>query len=201
MLDRAAIALLKPGLTRLARTLHRHGVTADQVTLIGFAVGLCALPFIATGQMLSAIACILISRLADGVDGALARMTHATDRGAFLDICLDFIFYASIPFAFALADPRANALAAAAMLLGFMGTAATFLAYATLAAKRGLTSTAYPAKSFYYLGGLTEATETLIVFLLCCLLPHWFAMIAWTFAALCAITTVARLAAGWNAFR
>ncbi len=56
---------------------------------------------------------IAASRLADGLDGELARVTAPTDRGAFLDITLDFLFYASVPLAFAWADPAANALAAA----------------------------------------------------------------------------------------
>ena len=52
----------------------------------------------------------------------MARLTAPTDRGAFLDITLDFLFYASIPLAFAVADPAANALPAAVLLAAFIGT-------------------------------------------------------------------------------
>lgn len=141
---------------------------------------------------------LLLSRLCDGLDGAIARLTAPTDRGAFLDITLDFLFYASIPLAFALTDPAANALAAAVLLAAFTGTASSFLAFAALAAQRGLKSEAYPSKGIYYLGGLTEATETLTCFGLMCLWPSYFAVFALVFAALCALTIVTRLWAGWG---
>jgi len=142
---------------------------------------------------------LLASRLLDGLDGALARMTSATDRGAFLDITLDFVFYASIPLAFAFADPFANALAAAVLLAAFVGTASSFLAFAALAAQRGLHSAVYPTKGIYYLGGLTEATETLSCFALMCLLPAQFALWAYGFAVLCLLTIATRVWAGWQA--
>ena len=183
MLDRAAIALLRPALTGAARGLARVGVRADQVTLAGFAIGMVAAFAIAVQHPLLGLAGIALSRLCDGLDGALARLTEPTDRGAFIDISLDFVFYASIPLAFAVADPAANALAAAALLAAFVGTTSTFLAFAVLAAQRGMASTAFPAKGIYYLGGLTEATETLTCF-----------------ALLCVLTTVTRLWAGWSAF-
>lgn len=59
---------------------------------------------------------IFLSRLCDALDGAVARQGQPTDAGGFLDITLDFLFYASIPLAFAVADPGANALAAAVLL-------------------------------------------------------------------------------------
>lgn len=131
----------------------------------------------------------------------MARQTTPTDAGGFLDITLDFLFYASIPLAFALADPERNALAAAVLLAAFIGTGSSFLAFATIAAKRGLTSTAYPDKSFFFLGGLTEATETLACFVAMCLWPQHFALIACGFAVLCGLTIVTRLVWGWRAFQ
>jgi phosphatidylglycerophosphate synthase len=198
MLDRRAIALLRPLLAPLARGLVRAGVRADQVTLAGFAVGLGAAGAIAMQHFAWGLALIALSRLADGLDGAVARLTTPTDRGAFLDITLDFLFYAAVPLAFAIADPGANALPAAVLIAAFIGTATTFLAFATLAAQRGLKSTAFPDKGLYYLGGLTEATETLACFALMCLWPQHFAWWAGGFAALCALTITTRLVAGWR---
>lgn len=198
MLDRAAQALIAPGLQAGAQWLVRRGVSADTVTLTGFALGLVGAALIALGQPAIGLVCLLVSRLADGLDGAVARATRPTDRGAFLDITLDFIFYASVPLAFALADPGANALAAAVLLAAFVGTGSSFLAYAVLAERRGFKSLAYPAKGLYYLGGLTEATETLACFVLMCLWPAWFAPLALGFAALCTLTLLARLHAGWH---
>ena len=200
MLDRALNDRLQRPLQALARWLAGQGVRADHLTWAGFAVGLLAVPLIASGHPRWALLAMALNRLADGLDGALARLTTPTDRGAFLDITLDFLFYASIPLAFALANPAANGLAAAVLLFAFMGTASSFLAFAVLAARRGLTSTAYPRKGFYYLGGLTESTETLAVFTLMCLVPAWFVPLALGFAALCALTTATRVVAGWQAF-
>lgn len=200
MLDRALNDRLQRPLQALARWLAGQGMRADHLTWAGFAVGLLAVPLIASGHPRWALLAMALNRLADGLDGTLARLTAPTDRGAFLDITLDFLFYASIPLAFALANPAANGLAAAVLLFAFMGTASSFLAFAVLAARRGLTSTAYPRKGFYYLGGLTEATETLAVFTLMCLVPAWFVPLALGFAALCALTTVTRVVAGWQAF-
>jgi phosphatidylglycerophosphate synthase len=156
---------------------------------------------IALGQADWALLSIALNRLADGLDGAMARLTQPTDLGAFLDISLDFLFYASIPLAFVLADPVGNGLAGAVLIYSFIGTGCTFLAFAVLAAKRGTTSTAYPGKGFYYLGGLTESTETIAVFVLMCLLPQWFAVLAYGFAGLCGLTTVTRIVAGMAVFK
>ena len=200
MLDRLVLPLLRPALGLAARNLQRVGVHADHVTLMGFAVGMSAAVAIVLDHAFVGLVLLLISRLFDGIDGTLARLTAPTDRGGFLDITLDFLFYASIPLAFAVAQPERNALPAAVLLAAFIGTATTFLAFATLAAQRGFKSTAFPNKGIYYLGGLTEGTETLICFALMCLWPAHFALFAYSFAALCGLTIGTRLWSGWRAF-
>jgi phosphatidylglycerophosphate synthase len=201
VLDRVAIRLLEPAIGRMAGALQRAGVGADSVTWAGFALGIVAAGAIAAQHYATAFALMLASRWCDGLDGAIARLTRPTDRGAFLDIALDFVFYASIPLAFALGDPPVRALPAAVLLAAFVGTGSSFLAYAVLAERRGVpASAAYPRKGLYYLGGLTEASETLIAFVLMCLLPGWFDVIAYGFAAMCGVTMVSRIAAGWRAF-
>jgi phosphatidylglycerophosphate synthase len=200
VLDRAAQALLRPTLELGARGLKRIGLRANAVTWLGFAIGAGAALAIVNRAYASGLALLLASRLCDGLDGALARLTQPTDRGAFLDVVLDFVFYACIPLAFALSNPAERALPAATLLAAFMGTASSFLAYAVLAERRGLRSDAYPRKGIFYLGGLTEASETLICFALMCLLPSWFAVWAYGFALLCGVTIVTRLVAGWRAF-
>jgi phosphatidylglycerophosphate synthase len=199
MLDRAANAALMPLFQVIARGLVRAGVGADAVTLVGFAVGVAAAVSIAMQSYALGLVLLLTSRLADGLDGPVARLTQPTDRGAYLDICLDFLFYASIPLAFAIADPAANALPAAVLLAAFIGTGSSFLAFAALAQKRGMASSEYPDKGLYYLGGLTEATETLICFALMCLWPERFAWWAYGFAALCGLTIGTRIIGGANA--
>ena len=197
MLDQHLIPLIKPGVDKLASALVRAGAKADHVSLVAFILGMLAMISIALGAYFMGAILILISRLCDALDGAVARQTVPTDAGGYLDITLDFLFYASIPLAFAFADPLAHALPAAVLLAAFIGTGASFLAFAALAAKRGLTSMAQPYKSFYFIGGLTEATETLIVFIAMCLWPEWFPELAYGFALLCGITIVTRVVGGY----
>jgi len=200
MIDAILLPPLRAVLDAPARALIARGVTADQVTLAGFAIGLLALPALALGWYGLALALILANRVADGLDGVMARQVGATDRGAFLDIALDFFFYATVPLGFALADP-ANALAAATLICTFVGTGSSFLAFAVIAAQRGMTASAYPTKGIYYLGGLTEGAETIAVFALMCLIPAWFTPLAYVFAAACLITTLLRWLQGWRAFQ
>ena len=150
------------------------------------------MPLLAVHAYGAALACILANRIGDGLDGVIARRTRQTDRGAFFDIALDFFFYASIPFGFALADPARNALAASALLTAFMGTSSSFLAAAIIAAKSGISSAAFPRKGIYYLGGLTEGGETVAFFALMCVWPGAFAPLAWTFACLGIVTMLMR---------
>jgi phosphatidylglycerophosphate synthase len=188
-------------MTAVAGVLSRTGVGANGLTLLGFLIGLIAALAIALDAYLVGAVLILVSRLCDALDGAVARQTRTTDAGGFLDITLDFLFYASIPLAFALASPTTRALPAAVLLAAFMGTSSSFLAFATLAAKRGMANAAMPDKSIYFLGGLTEATETLALFLAMCLWPQHFAPLAYGFAALCTLTTASRIWWGWRAFQ
>ncbi len=201
MLDRYIVPLIKPAVDAIARKLVRAGVQADHVTLLAFALGMAAALCIALHRYWSGAALILLSRLCDALDGAVARQTQATDAGGYLDITLDFLFYASIPLAFAVANPRTNALPAAFLLAAFIGTGSSFLAFATLAAKRGITSVAQPDKSFYFLGGLTEATETLLFFLAMCVWPRYFPHMASLFTALCCVTIGTRIYGGWHSLR
>ncbi|HLL18900.1 MAG TPA: CDP-alcohol phosphatidyltransferase family protein [Rubrivivax sp.] len=200
MFDRHTTALIRPVLEGLARRLVRLGIGADALSFAGLAVGWSAA--LAIGLQAYGLGAVLVvlSRLLDGLDGAVARATSPTDRGGFLDISLDFLYYPSIPLAFAIADPPANALAAAVLLAAFVGTGTCFLAFATIAAKRSMTSVEYPNKSFYFLGGLTEATETLAFFIAMCLWPQHFAVLAYVFAAMCGVTIVTRIYWGWKAF-
>ncbi|MBW6506692.1 MAG: CDP-alcohol phosphatidyltransferase family protein [Rhodobacteraceae bacterium] len=199
MIDAALLPLQRRLLAPPAEALAARGISADQITLAGFVVGVLAVPALAFGQFWLALVLIAANRLADGLDGAVARMRGPTDRGAFLDIALDFLFYALVPLGFAMADP-ANALPAAVLIAAFVGTGSSFLAFAAIAAKRGISAAAYPRKGLYYLGGLTEGTETIALFVAMCLWPAAFPVFAYIFAAACALTTLTRWRQGWHAF-
>jgi phosphatidylglycerophosphate synthase len=201
MLDARLRRLIDPPLERLAGPLAARGLSANAVTLIGFALGLCAMAAIALQHYLLGLGLLLVNRLCDGLDGALARRRGLSDLGGFLDIVLDFIVYSGVPFAFALADPARNGLPAAFLIFSFVGTGTSFLAFAIMAAKRGLATDLRGRKSLYYLGGLTEGTETILAFVLACLLPGWFPAVAYVFGGLCWLTTATRITAAWQTLR
>src|ERR1700687_4954931 len=128
MLDAIIRKRIDPPLAVIARRAVEWQISAQTATVIGFLLGLSAAALVASQLYLPAVVVFLVSRFFDGLDGAIARQTRLTDLGGFLDISLDFIIYAAMVFAFALADPAANALAAAFLTTSFMGPAATFLA-------------------------------------------------------------------------
>lgn len=193
MLDGWARDRIDPVLNAMGERLAATGVSANAVTLGAFAVGVAAAIAISIGWFWPGLALIAISRLGDGLDGVVARKRGKTDFGGFLDLVFDFGFYAAIPLGFAIADPTANALAAAVLVAAFYVNGATFLGYAALAAKRGLDGAARGEKSVYFTTGLAEATETFAVFAAFCLFPGWFRPIAWIFAAACLWTAYWRI--------
>lgn len=202
MFDKLALKLTKPAVDLIANHRICQNISAEQMTFAALGLGLLSAILIALGQSQIALLPLLLGRVADGLDGAIARACNdQKDSGAFLDITLDFVFYASVPLAFAIANPAANALAGAVLLAAFVTTGTSFLAYAALAAKRGEKSSDYPTKGIYYLGGITEGAETILFFVLVCLWPSWFATLAYIYAALCAFTTFTRIKAGWERFR
>jgi len=192
---------LEPLLSMLAWRLAKAQISADTVTIAGFLIGLLAAAAIVAGWFWPAFALVLLSRLADGLDGAVARLTHSSDFGGYLDIVLDFAFYGAVPLAFVLYDPAANGLAGAVLLFSFYVNGASFLAYAAIAEKRRLVTGIRGEKSFFFTTGLAEAGETLIVFLLACLFPAWFPLLAYLFAGLTLYTALSRIVLAAEAFR
>ena len=197
MLDNRMRKLIDPPLNKVGRWLHNKGITANAISLAGFALGMLAAVAIAFGYFYLGLLGILVSRLADGLDGAVARASKPSDLGGFLDISLDFFFYGAIPLAFAIADPVNNALPAAVLLASFYATGSSFLAYAIMAEKRKITTSAKGIKSLFYIGGLAEGTETIGVFVAFCLFPNHFGWIAYAFSVICFITALNRIVIGW----
>lgn len=200
MLDARIRRAIDPALDRAGAALARVGLGANAVTVGGFALGAGAWAALAVAAYPAALALILANRAADGLDGAIARRAGLTDLGGYLDIVLDFIFYAGVPFFFAVGRPG-DALPAAFLVFSFVGTGSSFLAFAAIAGKRGLSTEARGRKGIYYLGGLTEGAETIVVFVVICLLPDWFVVVAWVFGGFCWVTTATRVAAAVGAFR
>lgn len=201
MLDRFSIQLIRRPLEISAERLDGKNITANQVTLFGFAMGCFAFPALIAEYYLLALIFIVINRVCDGLDGALARIQGITDAGGFLDISLDFLFYSLIPFGFVLANPEQNAVAGAFLIFSFIGTGSSFLAFAIMAGKRGIDNPVYKNKSLYYMSGLTEGTETIASFIAFCLFPQHFAVIAYVFGAACWFTTFTRIYSGFETLK
>lgn len=200
MLDAAVRRWIDPPLDTAAVSLSRAGVTANTVTVMGFVAGIAAVAAIAGRQYTLGLTLYAFNRVLDGVDGAVARRTSVTDLGGYLDIVFDFIVYSGVPLGFAIADPS-RALAASFLIVSFVCTGTTFLAFAVFAAKQGLSTELRGRKSFYHLGGLTEGTETFVAFALMCLFPQAFDVLAYGFGTLCFITSAGRVAAAVAALK
>lgn len=191
MFDARLRPFIDPPLNRMGATLARWGISANAVTLAGLAAGLAAAFAITQHAYGPALVLILLGRVLDGLDGAVARATQPSDFGGYLDILADFAFYVAVPLAFGLAE-RDNLPAATILIASFTLTGISFLAYAVMAAKAGRETSAHGTKSFFYNSGLAEGTETIICFVLMCLAPGYFPMIAAIYAVLCAVTVLQR---------
>lgn len=202
MLDGMMRGVIDAPLNRGGRWLAARGASADAVTLGGLALGLAAAGLIWAGWSGLWVALVLLaSRLADGLDGAVARARGKSDFGGYLDIVCDFVFYAAVPLAFVLTDPATNGAAGAFLLFSFYVNAATFLGYAVLAERRGMETRGRGEKSLYFTAGLMEGTETILAFLVVVLWPSVFVPVAWAFGALCLLTATARMVLAARTFR
>ncbi|HEY1629714.1 MAG TPA: CDP-alcohol phosphatidyltransferase family protein [Rhizomicrobium sp.] len=184
MFDPLLKRLAAPALAKAAAPLAPLG--ADLVSLAGFAVGLAVIPAVARHAYLAGLGLLLLNRLVDALDGAVARQTRATGRGAFLDMTLDLIVFCGVPFGFALADPS-HALAAVFLVFAIAasGAAAVFLN------AQGWTIAGF-------IGRAMGDTELTLAFAVACLWPDAFGLIAYIAGALCFLTAGGRIALAWD---
>jgi phosphatidylglycerophosphate synthase len=191
MLDPVMRHLIDPPLNKVAQRWP-SSVSANQITIIGFGIGLASCVAVTQNAFGLALTLLLINRLGDGLDGAVARRDGATDLGAYLDIIADFLLWSLLPLAF-LAQAPQNATAAAVLLSSFAMSMVVFLAFAILAEKRGVTTQAQGKKSFFYMAGLAEGTETIAFFVFVMWLPDYFIPAAYVFAGLVYLSVIGRI--------
>lgn len=189
MFDTQLRHLVDPALDRVAAGLEKAGISANAITLAGALVGVGAALCIAVGALAAGLALIILNRVMDGLDGALARRVGATAWGGYLDTLADYVFYIAIPLGFAWSAPG-NVWPALLLVASFTLTAVSFLALAAILAGRDL---GHGDKAFTYSTGLMEGGETIAFFIAMCLFPLWFAQLALVFAALCVATVGQRL--------
>jgi phosphatidylglycerophosphate synthase len=194
MLDARARRLLSPGLDAVGARLADAGVPALAVTAVGWGAGLASCAAVVAHAWPWALTLWLANRLLDGLDGPVARRNGASDLGGFLDIVADFSIYAGFIVALAIAEPTAR-LACLALLTAYYVSGTAFLALSSLLERRG-TADAVDGRSLRFVGGLAEGSETIVVYVLLCLLPDRAELIAWLFTAAVAITAAQRIALG-----
>jgi len=200
MLDGWMRRRIDPSLDRIGRSLAPTGISANALTLLGLGAGLGSALMIVLRLDGAALLLFILNRLFDGLDGAIARATRRTDRGGFLDIVSDFAVYGAVPLAFALREPAGFAVPAAVLLFAFYVNGASFLAFAAVAAKRGMAGSSRGVKSIYFTVGLMEGTETILFFIGMILAPAWFPTLAYAFAGLTLVGALARVMLAWDAF-
>ena len=97
MFDAALRKVIDPTARPGGHAAGRGGPSSrTTVTLGGVAVGVGAVAALGFQAYGVALALILLNRLMDGLDGAIARARGVTDFGGYLDIVADFLFYSAV---------------------------------------------------------------------------------------------------------
>lgn len=180
---------IDPVLNRIGAGLAKRGISANAITLVGAVVGVGAAVFIAQQQWLAGLALIIVNRILDGLDGAVARHNKPSAWGGYLDSIADYIFYIAVPMGFAWSNP-ANVWPALLLVSSFTLTAVSFLALAAILSGRDM---GHRQKSFTYTTGFMEGGETIAAFILMCVFSGHFPVLATVFAVLCLATVGQRL--------
>lgn len=196
MLDQALRARLGPSLDHAAGRLAARGISPGALTSAGLVAGVGACVAAATASWAAALGLWLLNRLLDGLDGPLARRDAATELGGLLDFVADFVVYAGFVVGVAIAQPNAR-LACVVLLATYLVNNVALLSFSSVIERRGLSLG--DERSLRLLPGLAEGAETIVVYILFCLLPGSSAAIAWAFAGVVAITAAQRvLQAAWT---
>ncbi len=185
MLDSLLRPHVAPIIDKIAIKTSQSGLTANQLTLIGFGFGFTGCFLVGMQLYLVGLLLILIGLFFDGLDGAVARIVGQTELGIFLDMISGVILFAIFPFFFMLSAPE-HGMAVGILLLSYLLMAVANLSYDFFAMRKG----APPAK-----GGLVEMTEIVIFMILCCLFPLYFSAFAALFALACLTTSLMRITA------
>ena len=204
MLDARARRALDPALGRAASWLDRPGVTPDRLTALALVLGLASAGAAASQLWWPALVLWLVSRVLDGLDGALARRRPVRDAGAggYLDVVGDFAVYGATVVGVAVGATQGEGAAwwpFLLVLLAYYVNGTAFLAFSSLAERSGRQRD--DGRSLSFLGGLAEGTETVVVHSLWLVLPGQADVIAVVWAAVVGLGAVQRTWAGYRALR
>lgn len=199
MLDPYCRKIFDPMLSAAGSKIARLGVSANMITLTGLFMGFVAMALIVNQYFYLAFIFIVLNRLCDCLDGAVARHFPANNFGGFLDIVCDMVIYAGIVFAAGFSSTD-KIVGSAFLLFSFVGPISSFLAYAIIAEKMQHSTSVRGVKSFYYSAGLCEGVETALVLMMLCLLEQYHNHICFVYGILCWLTTVQRALLAWKVF-
>ena len=191
MLDTPMRRALEPALGAGARRLEQAGIGPGVVTGLGLGAGLGCAAAAALAAWPLALGLWLFNRLLDGLDGPLARLRGSTDLGGMLDFVSDFVVYAGFPLGVAIAIPDSR-LAACALLASYLVNNVALLSFSSLVERRGLAFG--DERSIRFTTGLTEGTETIVCYVVVCLVPEHAGSVFWVFAGLVMVTVAQRIA-------
>jgi len=203
MLDSSLRPLKDRLLSPIARS-NVHRVHPVVISAIGLALGLAAA--VAASQLLPALAVTLwlSGRLADGLDGLVARERgRSSDIGGLLDFVFDTIAYAAVPIGLAVGiDERAHWIATAVLLASFYLNAVSLGYVSALLEKRSLGAPAHGRPTSVTLPrGLIEGTETIVLFTIALAIPAAAAAVWWIMAVAVLITALERVRWATKALR
>lgn len=205
MFDARLRRVMEPALGQAAGWLDRPWITPDRLTGLNLVLGLASAVLAAVQWWLPALAAWLLCRVADGLDGPLARRRNAragtedTGRGGFWDICADFIVYGATVVGVGIGATEgfgAPWLPFLLVLFAYYINGTAFLAFSSIAEKTG--RQLRDGRSLSFLGGLTEGAETVAVHSLWLVLPGAAWEIAAVWALLVTASGVQRIIAGYR---
>lgn len=207
MFDARLRPLLAPGLKWTAARLDVPWITPNRLTSLNLVLGLAS-AVLAAGQLwVPALVTWLLCRLADGVDGPLARLratrAGAADdagQGGFWDISADFIVYGATVVGVAVgatAAYDAEWLPFLLVLFAYYINGSAFLAFSSIAERSGRQLD--DGRSLSFLGGLAEGAETVVVHSLWLIFPAFSGQIALAWAVLVSVSAGQRIVAGFRA--
>lgn len=189
MLDATLRPRLDGPLDRMAGRLDSIGIAPNAVTVFGLVLGIGCCVAIGYERWWLALALWIANRVADGLDGPLARRRGATDLGGYLDIIADFAVYGGVLVALGVALPEAR-MACLVVFLMYYLSGSSFLAFSSLATKRALEG---DGRSLQFPAGLAEGTETIAAYIVVLTLPEHAEVVLWIWAALVGITLLQRV--------
>lgn len=163
----------------MAAQLRRYSVSPVGVGTTASACALAAFAAITLHRPLVGLVFLGVNRALQALIEPLARFGATPGPTALPALTFDFLATASLPLAFALADP-ARALAAAFLILALATRAVAGLAQA-----RGATAVERTASRLYPGGELAERIVAFSALALACVLPTWFSVVAYVLGTIC----------------